>query len=208
VRLRQRWHDEGRPTADVLSELAGGSAPLSFDEIVTFGLGTLIAGGDTMANQLGLCLYQLLGDHDLACRLRRDAGAAQAAVEELLRWSWLGHTGGQPHVATQDVPLTDVVITPGQVVIPLVDAANRDLSVFPEADDFRPGRTPNPHVALGYGRHMCLGAPLVRIELQVALTALARRFTRVELAVAEDQVPWRGDMFVRGPWVLVARWEK
>jgi len=78
---------------------------------------------------------------------------------ELLRWSWLSHTGGQPHVATQDVPLTDAVITRGQVVIPLVDAANRDASVFPDADEFRPGRTPNPPVALGYGRHMCLGAP-------------------------------------------------
>ncbi|TDC50638.1 cytochrome P450, partial [Actinomadura sp. KC345] len=77
---------------------------------------------------------------------------------------------------------------------------------FPRADEFDPGRTPNPHAGFGHGRHMCLGAPHARVQLQVALAALLHRFGDLSLAVGPERLEWRDRMFVRGLWRLPVTW--
>ncbi|MFJ8506683.1 cytochrome P450 [Streptomyces avermitilis] len=198
----------GRPGDDLLTTLL--SAPretrLSDEEIVVFGFGLMMAGGETTASHLAMCVLQVLSTPGLADRLRRDASAVPAVVEELLRWVWFAGTGGQPHVALEDVELAGRALPAGQVVIPLTDAANRDPGVFPDADEFRPGRAPNPHIGFGHGRHMCLGAAHARVELQEGLTAVLERLDHLELAVEPAELRWRDQMFMRGVWELPVRW--
>ncbi|MET7847359.1 cytochrome P450 [Streptomyces avermitilis] len=198
----------GRPGDDLLTTLL--SAPretrLSDEEIVVFGFGLMMAGGETTASHLAMCVLQVLSTPGLADRLRRDASAVPAVVEELLRWVWFAGTGGQPHVALEDVELAGRALPAGQVVIPLTDAANRDPGVFPDADEFRPDRAPNPHIGFGHGRHMCLGAAHARVELQEGLTAVLERLDHLELAVEPAELRWRDQMFMRGVWELPVRW--
>ncbi|NIE82522.1 MULTISPECIES: cytochrome P450 [unclassified Burkholderia] len=176
--------------------------PLSFEELTVLAFGMMMAGGETTTNHLALCVCEVLRDPALAARLQREPERIPDAVEELLRWTWFVMTGGQPHVALEDVALSCGTIRAGQVVIPLTDAANRDPAAFGDADTFRIDRTPNRHLGFGIGRHMCLGAPHARVELQEGLDALLRRFPRLELALPEAELPWRSGMFMRGIWQL------
>lgn len=181
---------------------------LSDEEIVVFGFGLLMAGGETTVNHLGLCVKQVLAVPGLADDLREHPERITATIEELLRWIWFGGTGGQPHVVTEELELAGTVFAAGDVVIPLPDSADRDPDVFACPDQFSPDRDPNPHLGFGHGRHMCLGAPLARVELQVGLSALLRRFSTLRLAVPEDQVDWRSQMFMRGLWSLPLTWDR
>jgi cytochrome P450 len=178
---------------------------LSTREIAVFGFGLLMAGGETTASQLAMCLLQLLRRPELARALLRDPAAIPPFVEEMLRWVWFAGTGGQPHVTLAEVELAGTVIGRGRVVVPLTDAANRDPEAFADPDEFRPDRTPNPHLGLGHGRHLCLGAAHARVELQEGLAAILPHLHRMELAVDESRLDWRGRMFMRGLWTLPVR---
>jgi cytochrome P450 len=206
--VRAREVDAGVAGDDLLTALL--TAPeenrLSTQEIAVFGFGLLMAGGETTASHLAMCVLQLLRRPDLAESLRRDPAAIPPFVEEMLRWTWFAGTGGQPHVTLAEVELAGTVIGAGQVVVPLTDAANRDPEVFADGGEFRPGRTPNPHLGLGHGRHMCLGAAHARVELQEGLAAIVPHLDRMELAVDESELDWRSQMFIRGLWTLPVRW--
>jgi cytochrome P450 len=194
-----------RPAPDLLSELLTAPAPdrLSRKEIAVFGAGLLMAGYETTSNQLAMCTRVVFGDPPLAGRLRRSPTALGRAVEEMLRCSALIATGGAPHVATEDVRLGDTVVRAGDVVVPLHDAANQDPAVFEAPERFVPDRADNPHLAFGHGRHFCLGAHLARVELNVGLSALLKRFDSLTMP-AEPH--WRRGMFIRGPVALPVRW--
>jgi cytochrome P450 len=195
---------------DLLTDLLTAPEPdrLSTEEITVLGFGLLMAGGETTASHLALAVLHLLRAPELAERLRRDPAAIGAFVEEMLRWVWFAGTGGQPHVILAEVELAGTVLGPGQVVVPLTDAANRDPEAFPAAGEFRPDRTPNPHLGFGHGRHLCLGAAHARVELQEGLAAILPRLHRMELAVPEPELDWRDRMFVRGLWTLPVRWHR
>lgn len=201
-RLAER---RAKPGTDLLSELITSSG-LSDGEIVVFGYGLLMAGGETTSNFLAACVLELVSRPALAARLRADPSLIPAAVEEFLRWVWFAGTGGRPHVVLADVELAGTKLQRGEVVVPLTDAANRDPAAFADPDGFDPGRDPNPHAGFGHGRHMCLGAPHARIELQVAIAALLRRFGDLSLAVDPGRLEWRDRMFVRGIWELPVTW--
>jgi cytochrome P450 len=208
LKFKQQRMEVNEPSSDLLTALL--SAPeeerLSFEELVVMGFGLLTGGGDTITNHLTLCIYEILRSPGLADELRRDFTKIPDAVEELLRWVWFAGTGGVPHVVLADVELGDRVVKAGEIIIPLTDSANRDPEAFPDADLFQPGRTANHHMGLGHGRHMCLGASYARVELQVGLETLLRRFPHLELDMEEDELPWRSKMFVRGIWKLPLRW--
>jgi cytochrome P450 len=87
-----------------------------------------------------------------------------------------------------------------------VNSANRDERVFVNPDQLDLSRVDNPHIAFGHGPHRCLGAHLARMELQVALASLLRRFPRLRLAVPADEVEWKKGMLVRGPKELPVTW--
>ncbi|MFD0891549.1 cytochrome P450, partial [Streptosporangium algeriense] len=111
-----------------------------------------------------------------------------------------------PHVATEDVRLGETLVRAGQVVVPLIDAANRDPGMFDEPGRFDPAREANPHLAFGHGRHFCPGAHLARAEIHVGLRALLGRFPGLALAVPAEELVWRRGMFIRGLRELPVRW--
>jgi 6-deoxyerythronolide B hydroxylase len=97
------------------------------------------------------------------------------------------------------------VIPAGSVVVAMLGGANRDPDRFDEADRFDVGREENPHLAFGHGIHFCLGAPLARMEAEIALGALLRRFPDMELACDRKEIPWRPSALLRGPAELPVR---
>ncbi|MEU3557708.1 cytochrome P450 [Streptomyces fragilis] len=192
---------QAAPADDVLSALItarNGEDRLDFGELVGLGY-TLLGGGfDSAAGQISNFALTLLDRHqDLWRRLGEHPEEVPAAVEELLRTVNLtgNDTSGMPRIATEDVEIGGATIPAGDAVFLSFASANRDAAVFadPETVDF--GRADNPHLAFGHGIHHCLGAPLARVELAVALEELTRRFPDARLAVPEGELLWRaGDV--------------
>jgi cytochrome P450 len=202
---------EGETPEGLLAELlapGGHGAPLSRDEIVVLVAGLLMAGYETTSNQLAICVYLMLSRAPLARSLRDSPQDVAPAIEEMLRWTSFMSTGGPPHAAAADVPLAGTVVPEGQVVVPVVDAANRDPQVYSCPAEIMVDRAQAPHLAFGHGRHYCLGAHLARAELQVAMTCLLAEFPDLELAVPAADIRWRRGMLVRGPQSLPVRWEQ
>lgn len=192
---------QAEPADDVLSALItarDGEDRLSFEELVGLGY-TLLGGGyDSSAGQISNFTLTLLEDHpEVWRRLGEHPEDVPVALEELLRTVNLtaNDTSGLPRIATEDVTVAGVTIPAGDAVFLAFASANRDGAVFtdPETRDF--GRTDNPHLAFGHGIHHCLGAPLARVELAVALEELTARYPDARVAVPESELLWRvGDV--------------
>ncbi|PRY36198.1 cytochrome P450 [Umezawaea tangerina] len=196
------------PTEDVLGTLVTARDEgdrLSEEELVNFGVTLLVAGHETTANQLGNFTYQLLTHPERLAELRADPDLVPAAVEELLRITPLGGSAGFPRIAVEDVELSGVTVKAGDAVF-IGQAGNRDPAVFDRPGEIDFHRENNAHVAFGHGVHHCIGAPLARMELQVGIGTLLRRFPTLELAVPADEVPFRKGRLVRGPDQLLVRW--
>ncbi|RDH78879.1 cytochrome P450 [Mycolicibacterium moriokaense] len=195
----------------LIGELAQDDAAdrLTDAEIVMLTMGLFMSGAETTSSHLALELVEILQRPGLRDALRRNPSRIPAAVEELLRWVWFGGTDGGTsgcaHVAVADVKLRDRLIPTGDVVIPVIDVANRDPDVFPDADEFRPQRGSNPHLGFGYGRHRCVGMAFARVELQVGLRTLLSRLDGLTLAHGHD-IDWCTTMFTRGVRVLPVTW--
>ncbi|MGM1057797.1 cytochrome P450 [Saccharothrix sp. Mg75] len=195
-----------RPADDMLSALVAAhdvDDRLDEQELVSFGVALLVAGHETTANQIGNFVVTLLRNPDKVAELRDDPSLLPAAVEELLRITPLGGSAGFPRIATEDVELSGVTIAAGEAVFVNNVAANRDPSVFerPGEIDFR--REHNPHIMFGHGVHHCIGAPLARMELQVALGSLLKRFPTLRL---DGDVRLKRGRLIRGPQSLMVRW--
>ncbi|MEV6279760.1 cytochrome P450 [Nocardia sp. NPDC051832] len=179
---------------------------LSETELVNLGIGLLVAGHETTANQIANFTYVLLTEPGHWELLRDDPDLVPGAVEELLRHVQLGSGGAFARIATEDVTLSGVTVRAGEAVFVNTQAANRDESVFTAPEDLDLTRVGNPHMAFGHGAHHCVGAQLARLELQVAVAALLRRFPGLRLAVPLADVPWKTGLLVRGPKALPVAW--
>lgn len=198
-----------QPTDDLLGALVAArdnDDRLSEDELVNLGIGLLIAGHETTANQIANFTYLLLTEPTHWELLRDKPELVPGAVEELLRYVQLGSGGAFARVATEDVPIGDVTVRAGEAVIVNTQAANRDEGVFDHPEELDLTRNSNPHMAFGHGVHHCLGAQLARLELQVALSSLLLRFPTLCLAVPAEEVPWKTGLLVRGPKALPVTW--
>ncbi|QFZ17243.1 cytochrome P450 [Saccharothrix syringae] len=194
------------PADDMLSELVAvhdNEDRLSAGELVSFGVTLLVAGHETTANQIGNFVYQLLRDPDLLAQLQADPALVPAAVEELLRVTALGASAGFPRIATADVELSGVTVRAGEAVFVNNIAANRDPSVFDRPNEVDFHREHNPHVTFGHGAHHCIGASLARMELQVAIGTLLKRFPLLRL---DGDVALKKGRLIRGPLALPVRW--
>jgi cytochrome P450 len=194
------------PADDMLSVLVAAhdnEDRLSTQELVSFGVALLVAGHETTANQLGNFVFLLLRDPDRLGELRADPTLLPAAVEELLRFTPLGGSAGFPRIATAEVELSGVTIKPGEAVFVDNLAANRDPSVFENPNELDFHREQNPHITFGHGAHHCIGAPLARMELQVAIGALLKRFPLLRL---DGEVAFKKGRLIRGPQALPVRW--
>ncbi len=154
---------------------------LTDDEIVTFQNQLLVAGNDTTRHMISGGMAALATHPEAWACLRAEPALVPSAVEEWLRWTT--PIIGFLRTATRPTELGGVAIAAGEPVLMLYASANRDEAVFgPTAGEFRIDRTPNPHVAFGFGPHVCLGAALARLGGRALLEALLERFATVELA--------------------------
>ncbi|UNO43176.1 cytochrome P450 [Streptomyces sp. MST-110588] len=200
---------EAAPGDDILSRLITEqqhAGEITHDDVVAFAALLLIAGHETTANMIGLSALTLMRDKETAERLRQDPGLIRGAVEELLRFHSIIRNGPR-RAATEDVEIGGQLIRAGEGVVVAVPSANRDESVFPDAgrlDVCRPNA--QHHVAFGYGIHQCLGQALARVELQVVIATLLRRFPDMRPAVPVEEIPFRTDMAIYGCHALPVTW--
>jgi cytochrome P450 len=137
--------------------------------------------------------------------VRDDPAAVAPAVEELLRFLGIVHSG-IPRTTTEDVEVGGVVIPADSLVILALAAANRDPRAVADGDRLDITRDAAGHVAFGHGVHHCLGAPLARMEMRTAFPALLRRFPGLKLAVPFEEVGFRAFHFIYGLQSLSVTW--
>ena len=193
---------------DLLGRLAATTTEdggLTVDELLGAALLLLTAGHETTAHMIGLGTLTLLDHPDQYAVLRTNPDIAADTVEELLRYLTIIHSGAL-RVARADVEIGGQVIRAGEGAIALLSAANHDPGVYSQPDTFDVQRGAQQHMAFGFGIHQCIGQPLARIELRVALTELARRFPDLALAVPADQLTMRSHSIAFGPEHLPVTW--
>ena len=193
VRAKRAQPQDDLLTALVRVEEAG--QQLSEDELVAMVFLLLVAGHETTVNLIGNGVLALLEHPDQLERLRRDPSLAKPAVEELLRYGSPLETATERY-AREDVTIAGVTIPRGSLVFAVIASANRDGQHFKEPDQLDIAREPNQHLSFGLGPHYCLGAPLARLEGQIAISTLLRRTTR--LASATEKLQWRPGLVLRG----------
>jgi pimeloyl-[acyl-carrier protein] synthase len=185
------------PKPDLLSALIAAEEEgnkLSEGELVSTCMLLLIAGHETTVNLIGNGLLALLQHPDQLRALRDDPGLIQTGVEELLRFD--GPVQRTGRMTTAEVEIGDKRIPRDAVVVSVIGAANRDPKQFADPDRLDVSRKDNRHIAFGFGIHFCLGAPLARLEGQIALGTLLRRMPK--LALVSDVPEWRESSTLRG----------
>jgi len=185
------------PRPDLLSALIAAEEEgnkLSEGELVSTCILLLVAGHETTVNLIGNGLLALLQHPDQLRALRDDPALIQTGVEELLRFD--GPVQRTGRMTTADVEIGGKHIPKGSVVVSVIGAANRDPKHFSDPDRLDVSRKENRHIAFGFGIHFCLGAPLARIEGQIAIGALVRRMPG--LTLVSDTPEWRESSVLRG----------
>ncbi len=186
-----------RPQQDLLSRMINHDAdgePLSDEEIVSMMILFLFAGHETTANLIANGLVALINNPGQMRRLADDPGLLPGAIEEFLRFQ--GPVQTVVRIAKEDIDLGGERIRSGERVFALLGASHRDPAKFDNAQAVDIARLQNPHLAFGFGIHMCIGAPLARIEGQEAFRVLLHRFEDFQLAAPE--LSWRDDFVTRG----------
>jgi cytochrome P450 len=167
---------------------------LSTDEIIGTCILLLFAGHETTTNLIGNGFLYSMKHRGEWERLVVDPSLAATAVEEFLRYD--GPSGALARVAAADLEMAGKTIREGQRVFAFMNSANRDPEAFDDAERFDIGRVQNPHLTFGHGIHFCLGAPLARLEAQIAVTRLAERLPDIRLSGGDPE--WHDSLILRG----------
>ena len=192
VREQKQHPRDGLINALMTAEIDGDR--LSEDEVVANTIVTMVGGQETTTNLIGNGMLSLLRHPDQLEKLKADLSLIPSAVEELLRFeSPSQHTA---RLAPEDVMLAGKLIRKRQAVMAVMGAANRDPERFPDPDTLDICRQDNRHVAFAWASHFCFGAPLARIEGQIAFSALLRRMPNIQLQPAP--IVWRENLGLRG----------
>jgi len=188
-----------KPGDDLISGLlaeAGPHGPMSREDVLSTASLLLVAGHETTVNLITNGMLTLLRHPDVLDRLRREPAMVTWLVEELLRFEPPVQMRTN-RITLADIEVAGVTIPAGSPLALVLAAGNRDPNRFPDPDRFDPDRTDNEHLAFNSGIHYCFGAPLARVEAQVALPALARRLVNPRLVT--DPPPYRPSPELRGP---------
>jgi len=198
------------PADDVVSSLAKrvAAGEITRDQAARLSVTLLIGGHETTANMISLGTLALLQHPEQLDRVRENSenpAIIGSAVEELLRWLSVPHSGRR-RVALEDIEIGGVEIRAGESVILANDIANRDPAVFADPDHLDIDRNPRKQIAFGFGVHQCLGQSLARVELQVVYSTLYRRVPTLRLATDLDQIPFKHDGILYGVYAMPITW--
>jgi cytochrome P450 len=189
------------PENDLISALVQAEEEghkLSQDELLAMSFLLLVAGHETTVNLIASGTLALIEHPEQLEEIEADPQLINLAVEELLRYTSPVEIATERY-ARQDLEVSGMEIPRGELVLAVLGSANRDERFFDEPDALDLGRDPNKHLAFGRGGvHHCLGAPLARMEGQIAITALLRRFPDLSLAAEAESLRWRRGLFLRG----------
>ncbi len=198
---RRHQPEDDLITALVRAELEGDK--LTEEEMVSSCVTILIGGHETTTYLIANGVYALLRHPDQLRLLRDNPDLTGSATEEFLRFE--GPFQRNRRIATRDVQIGDMIIKEGQLVMQFLGAANRDPAQFADPDALDITRSPNKHLAFGYGPHFCVGAPLGRLEASTAIGALLQRLKDIRLA--HDGLEWNSALF-RGLKSLPIQFER
>jgi len=188
------------PGMDLLSALITAEDTgdkLSEDELVAMIFLLLIAGHETTVNLIGNGTLALLENPQQLSNLLSNPEMIKSAIEEMLRYYSPVELATE-RWAREDVVVAGTLIPKGELVFLGLGSANRDPAQFHDPHVFNIDRSPNRHLAFGHGPHYCLGAPLARLEAQIAFTTLLRRLPRPVMAISRDSLKWRKGFLLRG----------
>lgn len=170
---------------------------LSEDELFAMVFLLLVAGHETTVNLIGSGVFELLRHPDQMDELRRTPELIKSAVEELLRFTSPVFLSTERY-AREDVMLHGVTIPRGGMALGVIGSANRDEKIFSEPERLNLSREPNRHLSFGQGIHYCLGAPLARLEAQIAINTLLNRAPNLRLKGSANALCWRKGLILRG----------
>lgn len=188
-----------RPRDDLISDvvhLQAAGAQLKDEEIISNLIGLLVGGNLTTSDLIGNGVYALLTHPAELAKLKSDPGIVSQVVEEVLRYD--GPVDITARVTPRDMEIGGCPMKARESVISLLRAANHDPDVFENPDAFDVTRKAAPHVAFGGGSHICIGAPLARIEAQAALVKLFARYPDLRLARPDEKPEKRTLPFFNG----------
>lgn len=202
--IAKRRHDpqDDLLTALIQAEEAGDA--LSEDELIGMITLLIIAGHETTVNLISCGMLALMQNTDQMDQLKKDPGVTAAAVEELARYVSPVSVATERY-AGEDMEIRGTDIRRGDQVLAVLSSANRDEREFASPGSLNVGRSPNRHLAFGQGIHYCVGAPLARMEVQVAIETLLRRAPEIRVADPRSTLRWRPGLFLRGVQALPVR---
>jgi cytochrome P450 PksS len=196
--VERRRVDPGEDLITALIRAEEEGDNLSKDEILAMAFLLLVAGHETTVNLISGGTLALLRHPEQAEVLRCNPSLAKPAIEELLRYTSPVEVATERY-AREVVEIAGGTIPGGELVLAVLGSANHDENHFEDPDTLELARDPNRHLAFGRGGvHHCLGAPLARMEGEIAVRALLRRFPHGRLAVASETLRWRRGLFLRG----------
>jgi cytochrome P450 PksS len=195
--IRKRRLDPQNDLVSALVQAEEAGVRLTEEELVAMFMLLLVAGHETTVNLIGNGMLALLEHPDQVDKLRRDPSLMRSAVEELLRFTSPVDLATERYTR-EDVTLRGITIPRGEMVVVALTSANRDERQFPNPDTLDLTREPNKHLSFGLGAHFCLGAPLARLEGQLAIHTVLRRLPNLRLSLAPSQLRWRRGLLLRG----------
>lgn len=198
---RRDLRDRGKldPSQDVLAGLVSVETEgdsLSESELVSTVVTLFVAGHETTTHLLGNGMLALLSSDSELKKIQGNFELIPKAVDEMARFD--GSVPRSWRITKRTMEVAGIQIPQGQLVLPILSSANRDESVFEDPDVFNISRDTRKHLAFGRGVHVCLGAPLARIEGQEIIKQLLTKFPNISLNAKESELVWRKDVALRG----------
>ena len=195
VEEKRRTPQDDLVSAMVQAEVDG--QKLSNDDLYSMIVLLLIAGHETTVNLIGNGMLALMQHPDQLSKLQQNPELLKPAIEEILRYNGPVEWSTARWVL-EDVTLGGKLLHRGEQIFVVLNAADRDPNQFNDPEGFDILRERNAHLAFGHGIHYCLGAPLARLEGQIAIGTLLRRMPNIQLAASPDILTWRPSMIIRG----------